>query len=143
LLAEKGNVGVAIDHDLSRVLVKENLSLFVESESRHREMEQQKVKTTGSLQTDTEEHRLRPHGTGRIGVSPNVDRLADPFQFRNEIEISHVSCMENERRTIAFEDREQVGVGFAMRIGENPNDNVLGIRQFNHSGAVSTSHRLP
>jgi hypothetical protein len=142
-LAEKGNVGVAIDHDLSRVLMKKNLSLLVEPKPHHREMEQQKVKATGSLQTDTEGHRLRPHGTGRVGVSPNVDRLADPFQFRNEIKVSHVTRMENERRTIAFEDREQVGVRFAVRIGENRNDNVLGIRQISHSGCVSTSHRLP
>ena len=39
VLSEKGDVGVAIDHDLSRVLMKENLSFLVESKPRHREME--------------------------------------------------------------------------------------------------------
>ena len=99
-------------------------------------MDQEKTDLAAGSQLDANRHRVRPHGARRVDISPNVDRPAEGFQLRNEVEIPHIPGMKNERRMMPVEKGEEVGMRLPMGIGDHGNDAVPGFRQFNRSGLV-------
>ena len=94
--AEERNVGMSEDYDLRRALPEEGQNLAVKLKPRHCNMYEEQIKLNRHPQSDAEGHGVRPLGACRVDVSPNVDCLADRFQFCNKIEISNISRMENK-----------------------------------------------
>ncbi len=133
---------MAVDHDLGGILLEKTEDFPVEPQSHHCKMDQEKIDLVSRSQLDTNRHGVRPVEARRVGVSPDVDRLADCFQFCDQIKVSDVSGVENQGGMKLLKNGEEAGMRLSVRVGENRDDPVLDIAQVDRSGGMSVNHRI-
>ncbi len=128
------------DHNRRRIGSKEILSIPRQPEAGHGYMDKQQRHPSHSAVLDMKRHRIRPDRTGRVHISPDIDRAAVCLKFSDEIEVSYVPGMEDKSGAMTLKRRKQVGMRSSVGVRDNRKDRGLAFWQLNRSGRVSMSH---